>query len=295
MQTTLETALLVQYLLDLTVSILALSASFRYFKIKAGLKGLAALSLSVSTLRVLPYIIWPVGKVATFALLLFFTVIGFLTVLVTIYRFYHTEMRAALGISLVLFIALTTAGYLATTLLAGIFYAPVERGQQSLIKFDSDSMVHEGTEWKRWLTDRGITEESISSFPLQNGIKKDEYLTVIKAENVSLGDVILYDAGNRQSGNPLIMHRVVGIVMVEEWAVVSVSGTLDCLTTEDYNTNIIPRMKDCYEGNKSCIYEYVTGKPSFRFYMTKGDNNRVSDQCAGILPVIDEQITGKAE
>jgi len=41
------------------------------------------------------------------------------------------------------------------------------------------------------------------------------------------------------------------------------------------------------------MYRTYPVSDSFRLYVTKGDNNRGTDQCGGILPVTDSQILAR--
>jgi len=91
---------------------------------------------------------------------------------------------------------------------------------------------------------------------------------------------------------------VVGIVRVSGGNISGVEGTLDCFTAEDFQNKYIPYVKACQDGLQDCPYRDYPKGDRYSFYITKGDNNPVSDQCRGayyrsILPVTDAQVVAR--
>jgi len=96
--------------------------------------------------------------------------------------------------------------------------------------------------------------------------------------------LLLYDRDSSHNSNRKepIIHRVVGIATIENNNVL-VEGTLDCLTEDDI-LNYAKNEKDPKKEDSDKILLYIT----------KGDNNEVSDQCGNIaLPVTENQMLAK--
>lgn len=163
-------------------------------------------------------------------------------------------------------------------------------------KYDS------GNSWRKWIADK-IPEADIDSFPLKSGFSVGDMVLVITPDGAGtilpifqqtkVGDVVIYVRDRRVSGSEPIIHRVVGVVDVREGRVYDVSGTLDCYTQKDFESKFIPYIKSCQKGSSGCAYRSFPAGDSFRLYITKGDNNRGTDQCGGILPVTDQQILAR--
>lgn len=174
-----------------------------------------------------------------------------------------------------------------------------------LVVVTSGSMVHEpGDEgWVRWLTERNLTADLIQKFPLSDGFNRGDMIVTISPE-ARLGDVIIYERDlahlNLGSNEPII-HRIVGVVLVKDWAVVNTSGTLDCLTKEEFEKKYVKYVRDCVEKTGYCVYPYYPESGSFGFYITKGDHNPASDQCSGYsvlrngiaFPVNEAQVSAR--
>ncbi|RLI88900.1 MAG: hypothetical protein DRO62_02825 [Candidatus Altiarchaeales archaeon] len=173
-----------------------------------------------------------------------------------------------------------------------------------LVAVTSSSMLHTSDEWQNWLISHNISEEELKGFPMGGGFARGDMILTITPDNkgvihpffsdTKIGDVIIYKRDKLHRGNaPPIIHRVVGVVWVEGWRVRDTDGTLDCLTVEDFEDRYIPYVKNCVYGS-SCPYTDFPETGSFRFYITKGDNNPGSDQCVNIaLPVTDAQLTAR--
>ena len=148
----------------------------------------------------------------------------------------------------------------------------------------SGSMLHEQGDngWNTWLNDRNITNEQISTFPLQGGFARGDMIITMRPD-VKLGDVVIYNRDpehNSRLTEPII-HRIVGIATIEQNNV-KVEGTLDCWTKEGILNHA--------EKNKI----NVKNPDKTVFYITKGDHNPVSDQCGNIaFPVPENQLLAK--
>ncbi len=59
-----------------------------------------------------------------------------------------------------------------------------------------------------WYENKGITEEQFKTFQQSNGFRIGDIFVLKKAENIEVGDVIVY---NNKINNAPIIHRVVGI------------------------------------------------------------------------------------
>lgn len=82
-----------------------------------------------------------------------------------------------------------------------------------LVIVESCSMYHSGNFdefWNQqgaWYESRGITKQQFADFPFKNGLNKGDIIIVLGRTEVSLGDVIIFNAGSKY---PLI-HRVVDL------------------------------------------------------------------------------------
>ncbi|MBN2015161.1 MAG: hypothetical protein JW778_08275 [Candidatus Altiarchaeota archaeon] len=173
-----------------------------------------------------------------------------------------------------------------------------------LVAVTSESMLHTSDDWQRWLLSHNISEDMIASFPIGGGFAKGDMIVTITPDgggtlhgffsDTRVGDVVIYERDKQHSfGAPPIIHRVVGVVEVKDWSLYSTEGSLDCLTVEGFLLEYIPHVKGCSEGER-CSYARFPKSGDFSFYVTKGDNNRESDQCSNIaLPVTDAQLTAR--
>jgi signal peptidase I len=161
--------------------------------------------------------------------------------------------------------------------------------------------------WRTWITDR-VPGANIDSFPLKSGFSVGDMVLVITPDGTGtiiplfspprIGDVVIYKIDKNAVANEPIIHRVVGLVKVDNGSVSSVEGTLDCFTKENFQNTFIPAVHSCQIGESSCPYRDYPKGASYSFYITKGDNNRVTDQCRGgyyrsILPVTDAQVVAR--
>jgi signal peptidase I len=76
---------------------------------------------------------------------------------------------------------------------------------------ESESMIHQGDfdEWWRnygwWYTEHNITKAEVEKWPYHNGINKGDIVVLKGAKNLNIGDVIIFDVGQRVP----IIHRVI--------------------------------------------------------------------------------------
>ena len=151
----------------------------------------------------------------------------------------------------------------------------------------SGSMLHEEGDdsWRTWLNTQGVTDEQISTFPLQGGFAKGDMIVTMRP-TVKLGDVVIYEkdsAHNSHRTEPII-HRIVGIATIENDNVL-VEGTLGVCGTKEKILNYAKNNKD---------YVKKENSDKIILYITKGDNNEVTDQCGNIaFPVSENQLLAK--
>lgn len=161
--------------------------------------------------------------------------------------------------------------------------------------------------WREWITSRSPGTD-IDSFPLKSGFSVGDMILVNTPDGKGtiiplfsapkVGDVVIYKLDKYAVANEPIIHRVVGIVKVSSGNVSGVEGTLDCFRAEDFSSKYIPYVNACQEGSQNCQYRDYPSGANYSFYITKGDNNQVSDQCRGgyyrsILPVTDAQVVAR--
>ena len=160
--------------------------------------------------------------------------------------------------------------------------------------------------WKEWISKR--SNQEIGKLPLENGFAIGDMVLTITPDgkgtihpffpDTELGDVIIYtrDSYHNSIHKDPIIHRVVGVVNITDWKFDGFTGTIACLEAKDFD-RYIGYVKNCVDGNSSCPYPNHPKTGTFRFYITKGDNNEGVDQCGsggGIaLPITDEQITAR--
>ena len=174
-------------------------------------------------------------------------------------------------------------------------------GLMPMVGVESGSMEHHSDSWEIWLKSHGLSETEIEKFPFQDGFNTGDMI-VTRWGEVKLGDVIIFkrDLGHWRGNEPPLIHRVVGIVEIRNWEVKSISGTTDCIDKQIYTTHI-PLVMDCASADQ-CLYpdperyqNQETNAGNFTLYVTKGDNNRVSDQCGNLAyPVTAQQVITKA-
>jgi signal peptidase I len=156
--------------------------------------------------------------------------------------------------------------------------------------------------WQEWIKER-VPDAQPTKYPLSSGFSVGDMILVMTPDGkgtllpffpeTKIGDVVIYKRDRRSTGNEPIIHRVVGIVKVNDGGIERVEGTLDCFTRKDFEEKFIPYVLSCQSGNPNCLYKEYPRGGSFRFYMTKGDNNKGTDQCSGILPVTDSQVLAR--
>jgi len=169
-----------------------------------------------------------------------------------------------------------------------------------LVVVTTGSMVHhEGSNsWIAWLNERGVANETVMEMPLGGGFNVGDMMVTMRPE-AGLGDVIIYQRDSVYGSPDMepIIHRVVGIVYVNESRVVGHEGTLDCFGEDDFQ-KYVGYVDECRVNMTGCPYPAVPESASYRFYITKGDANTASDQCAPLMkisiPVNEAQVPAKA-
>lgn len=171
-----------------------------------------------------------------------------------------------------------------------------------LVVVTSGSMLHESGEWHDWLLEGVGEEKLIDSFPFQSGFARGDMIFTVSPgkylifPDTRLGDVVIYERDlihlrSFASTEPII-HRVVGIIRVVDDEVAGVDGSLACLNESDLEP-YLDNVKNCREG-RECFYTKYPESPSYRLFITKGDNNPTADQCGlRALPVNEEQLKAR--
>jgi len=175
----------------------------------------------------------------------------------------------------------------AVLIVAGAMYLLLGPPFPPVVVVVSTSMLHDDTQWKTWFEENKL---NYTNFPFIDGFDKGDIIITKQTKNISVGDVVVYDRDfehYRSEPTPII-HRVVGIISVKEWKFENYTGTLDCIDKSqiedairdvkmcqedaNYNSNV-------FEIKGICQYKNFPKEGNFKFYITKGDNNPVSDQC----------------
>jgi len=252
------------------------------------------------------------GFLDSIAKLIGLIIIVFLIVLILFLNNYLSDLREIAEI-LLIFI-----------LLSKIFIGP--RMLVPLVAVTSQSMLHQKNnpnEWKNRLISHDIPKEKIEKFPMQNGFDRGDMIVVKTPDGkgefnlilpfgekkkreifkftwptffskTKLGDVIIYERDFAHGGGEPIIHRVVGIVHIKNWSVEKIEGTLDCLTIDEINSKYIPMIVNCINTKGNCPYKSYPSTGDFNFYITKGDNNKRTDQCGSIAyPINDKQLLAR--
>ncbi|MBN2251765.1 MAG: hypothetical protein JW724_06805 [Candidatus Altiarchaeota archaeon] len=166
-----------------------------------------------------------------------------------------------------------------------------------------------GSYWRDWITSR-VPDADVDGFPLKSGFSVGDMILVITPDGsgtvlpffseTRVGDVIIFKRDDNSRGSEPIIHRVVGIVNVDGGNVSSVGGTMDCFTEYEFEGRFIPYVRNCQQNLSDCPYRDYPEGETFSFYITKGDNNKVSDQCSNpssvrnnMLPVPDSQVIAR--
>ncbi len=175
-----------------------------------------------------------------------------------------------------------------------------------LVVVTSGSMLHVGGGWHTWLADNLDDPSVIDSFKFQNGFARGDMIFTVSPgkyhiiPDTKLGDVVIYERDlahlHQYSSTEPIIHRVVGVITVNNEEVVQTEGALVCLTDQTIKKTI-QNIKVCREGLEGCPYTKYPDSGSYNIYVTKGDNNPSADQCGlngGIaLPVNEAQLKAR--
>jgi hypothetical protein len=174
-----------------------------------------------------------------------------------------------------------------------------------LVVVTSGSMLHLDDDWHTWLSVNLGNETLVDSFPFKSGFARGDMIFTVSPTryhlfpDTRLGDVVIYERDlapqHRYRTNEPIIHRVVGVVWIVNDSVSETEGSLGCLKAEDF-TKYVDFVKSCRE-KKPCVYPRYPEENSYRFYITKGDNNPSPDQCGvngGIAyPVNEKQLKAR--
>ncbi|HHQ45458.1 MAG TPA: hypothetical protein ENN13_04915 [Candidatus Altiarchaeales archaeon] len=171
-----------------------------------------------------------------------------------------------------------------------------------LVVVTSGSMIHEpgDNSWNTWMEERGIRDEAIRGFPLTGGFNIGDMM-IVKYPDANLGDVVIYERDLDHvffAQHDPIIHRVVGVAYIEDGKYVSSDGSLDCMSGRRMQ-EFADLVESCRQNMDECPYPAIPGEKTYRFMMTKGDNNDYSDQCglnkASTIayPVNEAQILGR--
>ncbi|MFZ2454984.1 MAG: hypothetical protein WAX07_00685 [Candidatus Altiarchaeia archaeon] len=159
--------------------------------------------------------------------------------------------------------------------------------------------------WKEWIQ-RQDPSVGDSELRFKSGFAAGDLIVVgsyrgeglITSKGINVGDVILfnYKKDPKQPGNEPLLHRVVGEIEVRGGHVTGVSGALDCFTRETFEDEFIKYVERCRSNWSLCPYRNVPEGDDYEFYLTKGDNNKISDQCSALIvpPIIGENVMEKA-
>lgn len=170
---------------------------------------------------------------------------------------------------------------IAVIIVFGVMYLILGPPFPPIVVVISESMLHSDDSWKQWFGEHKL---NYSSFSFIDGFDKGDIIITKHSDSPNLGDVIIYDRDKehlypRKEG---IIHRVVGMIEIRNWSIYNYTGTLDCITNEMIEEDI-EHVKACNENPEQCIYPKYPKKGDFKFYITKGDHNSLTDQC-GLMP-----------
>lgn len=176
----------------------------------------------------------------------------------------------------------------AVLVIFGVMYIVLGPPFPPIVVVISASMLHDDTQWKKWFEENNL---SYTKFPFIDGFDKGDVIITKRTKNIFLGDVVIYERDFEHYGSESapIIHRAVGIITIKDWKFENYIGTLDCIDTGKI-VEEIESVKMCNEGTKHygvntavmekrCPYKNFPKEGNFKFYITKGDNNPVSDQC----------------
>ncbi|ODS42618.1 MAG: hypothetical protein MSIBF_04760 [Candidatus Altiarchaeales archaeon IMC4] len=226
----------------------------------------------------------------------------------------------AVVLILILAIARVTLGAHTLVPLVAVTSASMEHrlnlvsGGQYMMCGNQYGQLQEADWWAecgRWYSKRGINKTLFDTFSLSGGFNTGDMI-LVRSPDAKLGDIIIYkrDKGHlgmgdnapagavsharRASDNSPIIHRVVGVAYIKDWKLESTEGTMDCVTGQEIERHA-EHIKNCT--HSKCNFEDTPEGGDFRFYVTKGDNNAITDQCGsggGIAyPVPDSQVVAR--
>ena len=162
-----------------------------------------------------------------------------------------------------------------------------------------------GGEWRAWIAQKAPALDT-SRMPFKSGFAVGDLMVVGSFKGAGLltkkgivpGDVILftYKKTPSQPGNEPLLHRVVAKVEVRNGTVANISGALDCFTPQDFRDEFVQYIKRCQMGLPLCPYGKFPKGDYYNLYLTKGDNNAITDQCSALIvpPITDENVLAKA-
>ena len=162
-----------------------------------------------------------------------------------------------------------------------------------------------GREWRTWLAQKAPALDT-SRMPFKSGFAVGDLMIVGSCKGAGLltqngilsGDVILftYKKTPDQPGNEPLLHRVVAKIEVRNGSIANISGALDCFTRQDFRDESVQYIKRCQKGLPLCPYGRFPKGDDYNLYLTKGDNNAITDQCSALIvpPITDENVLAKA-
>jgi|WetSurMetagenome_2_1015567.scaffolds.fasta_scaffold32559_4 hypothetical protein len=162
-----------------------------------------------------------------------------------------------------------------------------------------------GGEWRTWIAKKALALDT-TKMPFKSGFAVGDLLVVGSFKGAGLltkngivpGDVILftYKKTPTQPGNEPLLHRVVAKIEVRNGTVANISGALDCFTPQDFRDEFVQYIKRCQKGLSLCPYGKFPPGGDYNLYLTKGDNNAITDQCSALIvpPITDENVMAKA-
>lgn len=154
-----------------------------------------------------------------------------------------------------------------------------------LVVVESESMVHGGS-WEQWYFDNNLNPDALG------GALNVGDIILVKGDDpkdMEVGDVIVYTKYGRSAiGGEPIIHRIVGIAEIDgsevstEGAVIYEGGELitPCDGENGWSSRYtLKEIRDLYRTEPiERLYPDI-GLDEFRVFITKGDANRIEDQC----------------
>ncbi len=174
-----------------------------------------------------------------------------------------------------------------------------------LIIVESESMVHAGN-WEEWYSTHDIDPNKLS-FPGGIGIGDVVLLKGDNPHDIGIGDVIVYTRYNPQSiGGEPVIHRVIGIAEINgsrvyTYGLLRYEGGKIVTPCSPQSAYSIEEIRNLYSTEAIKRFRPEIGKDldDFRVFITKGDNNKIEDQCREVqmisYPIHEDLVVGRAK